>query len=197
MISVSRVSKSYGSGALAVRALDDVSLSVGRGEIFGVVGQSGAGKSTLIRTINSLERPDSGSVSVDGREMTTLAGRELREARHNIGMIFQHFNLLSSRTVQANVELSLEITGAGRTARRTRALEILELVGLHGKATAYRRQRQMCIRDRRRSGRLTTSRCPSAAAKFSASLAKAAPARARSSAPSTCLLYTSPSPRDS
>ncbi|MGO4805119.1 methionine ABC transporter ATP-binding protein [Arthrobacter sp. 2MCAF15] len=137
MISVSRVSKSYGSGTTAVRALDDVSLSVARGEIFGVVGQSGAGKSTLIRTINSLELPDSGSVSVDGREMTTLSGAELRTARHNIGMIFQHFNLLSSRTVQANVELSLEITGAGRAARRTRALEILELVGLNGKASAY------------------------------------------------------------
>ena len=137
MISVSRVSKTYGSGAAAVRALDDVSLSVSRGEIFGVVGQSGAGKSTLIRTINSLERPDSGSVLVDGREMTTLSGADLRAARHNIGMIFQHFNLLSSRTVQANVELSLEITGAGRSARRARALEILELVGLHGKAHAY------------------------------------------------------------
>ena len=137
MISVSRVSKGYGSGATAVQALDDVSLSVRPGEIFGVVGQSGAGKSTLIRTINSLERPDSGSVVVDGQEMTTVAGAELRAARHNIGMIFQHFNLLSSRTVQANVELSLEITGAGRAARRARALEILELVGLHGKAAAY------------------------------------------------------------
>ena len=137
MISVSQVSKSYGSGPTAVQALDDVTLSVARGEIFGVVGQSGAGKSTLIRTINSLELPDSGSVKVDGREMTTLSGAALREARHNIGMIFQHFNLLSSRTVQANVELSLEITGAGRAARRTRALEILELVGLHGKASAY------------------------------------------------------------
>jgi D-methionine transport system ATP-binding protein len=99
--------------------------------------QNGAGKSTLIRTINSLERPDSGSVLVDGREMTTSAGQELRAARHNIGMIFQHFNLLGSRTVQANVELSLEITGAGRVARRSRALEILELVGLHGKAGSY------------------------------------------------------------
>jgi D-methionine transport system ATP-binding protein len=137
MISVSQVSKSYGSGPTAVQALDDVTLSVARGEIFGVVGQSGAGKSTLIRTINSLELPDSGSVKVDGREMTTLSGAALREARHNIGMIFQHFNLLSSRTVQANVELSLEITGAGRAARRTRALEILELVGLHGKTSAY------------------------------------------------------------
>jgi D-methionine transport system ATP-binding protein len=137
MISVSRVVKSYGSGASQVRALDDVTLTVERGEIFGVVGQSGAGKSTLIRTINSLEQPDSGSVHVAGRDMTSLAGTELRRARHDIGMIFQHFNLLSSRTVKANVELSLEITGAGRSERRRRALEILELVGLQGKAAAY------------------------------------------------------------
>jgi D-methionine transport system ATP-binding protein len=137
MISVSRVVKSYGSGASQVRALDDVTLTVERGEIFGVVGQSGAGKSTLIRTINSLEQPDSGSVHVAGRDMTSLAGSELRQARHSIGMIFQHFNLLSSRTVRANVELSLEITGAGRSERRRRALEILELVGLQGKAAAY------------------------------------------------------------
>jgi D-methionine transport system ATP-binding protein len=137
MISVSRVVKSYGSGASQVRALDDVTLTVERGEIFGVVGQSGAGKSTLIRTINSLEQPDSGSVHVAGRDMTSLAGSELRQARHGIGMIFQHFNLLSSRTVRANVELSLEITGAGRSERRRRALEILELVGLQGKAAAY------------------------------------------------------------
>jgi D-methionine transport system ATP-binding protein len=137
MISVSRVVKSYGSGASQVRALDDVTLTVERGEIFGVVGQSGAGKSTLIRTINSLEQPDSGSVHVAGRDMTSLAGSELRQARHDIGMIFQHFNLLSSRTVRANVELSLEITGAGRSERRRRALEILELVGLQGKAAAY------------------------------------------------------------
>ncbi len=109
MISVSRVTKSYGSGTARVRALDDVSLAVRQGEIFGVVGQSGAGKSTLIRAINSLEGPDSGSVTVDGGDMTTLEGAELRAARHNIGMIFQHFNLLSSRTVQANVELSPEI----------------------------------------------------------------------------------------
>jgi D-methionine transport system ATP-binding protein len=137
MISVSRVVKSYGSGASQIRALDDVTLSVAEGEIFGVVGQSGAGKSTLIRTINSLESPDSGTVRVGGREMTRLAGRELREARHDIGMIFQHFNLLSGRTVRSNVELSLEITGTGRSQRRSRAMEILELVGLHGKADAY------------------------------------------------------------
>ncbi|WP_425860478.1 methionine ABC transporter ATP-binding protein [Arthrobacter sp. TWP1-1] len=137
MISVDRISKSYGSGENVVRALDDVSLTIAKGEIFGVVGQSGAGKSTLIRTINSLERPDSGTVTVDGQDISLLQGAGLRSARHNIGMIFQHFNLLSSRTVQSNVELSLEITGMDRGARRKRVAEILELVGLEGKATAY------------------------------------------------------------
>jgi D-methionine transport system ATP-binding protein len=137
MISVDRISKRYGSGENSVVALDDVSLSVARGEIYGVVGQSGAGKSTLIRTINSLERPDSGTVTVDGQNISQLQGAQLRAARHNIGMIFQHFNLLSSRTVQANVELSLEITGVERSARRIRVAEILELVGLQGKANAY------------------------------------------------------------
>lgn len=137
MISVDRISKSYGSGDDAVHALDNVSLNVARGEIFGVVGQSGAGKSTLIRTINSLERPDSGTVTVDGADISRLQGAGLRAARHNIGMIFQHFNLLSSRTVQSNVELSLEITGMERSARRRRVAEILELVGLEGKASSY------------------------------------------------------------
>ncbi|MGF6835332.1 D-methionine transport system ATP-binding protein [Paenarthrobacter sp. TE4293] len=137
MISVDRISKRYGSGENSVVALDDVSLSVSPGEIYGVVGQSGAGKSTLIRTINSLERPDSGTVTVDGQNISQLQGARLRAARHNIGMIFQHFNLLSSRTVQANVELSLEITGVERSTRRARVAEILELVGLQGKADAY------------------------------------------------------------
>ncbi|MCT9871208.1 ATP-binding cassette domain-containing protein [Paenarthrobacter aurescens] len=103
MISVDRISKRYGSGENPVVALDDVSLSIARGEIYGVVGRSGAGKSTLIRTINSLVGADSGTVTVDGRNISQLQGATLRAARHNIGMIFQHFNLLSSRTVQANV----------------------------------------------------------------------------------------------
>jgi D-methionine transport system ATP-binding protein len=87
--------------------------------------------------VNLLERPDSGSVVVDGRDLTTLGDRELRAARRGIGMIFQHFNLLSSRTVRGNVELALEIAGAGRRERTIRANEILELVGLDDKATAY------------------------------------------------------------
>ncbi|MHA6667860.1 methionine ABC transporter ATP-binding protein [Homoserinimonas sp. A447] len=137
MITLSNITKTFGSGDAVVNALDDVSLSVGRGEIFGVVGQSGAGKSTLIRTVNLLERPDSGTVTVDGRELTAVAPDALRLARQKIGMIFQHFNLLSSRTVLGNVELALEVIGVGGRDRRSRASEILELVGLTAKSNVY------------------------------------------------------------
>jgi len=133
MISLRSISKSFG----LTTALSDVSLEVATGEIFGVVGQSGAGKSTLIRTANLLERPDSGTVIVDGVELTALNERDLRASRQRIGMVFQHFNLLSSRTVQSNVELALEIAGQPRGTRRLRAGEILELVGLGDKAKAY------------------------------------------------------------
>jgi len=133
MISIEAVSKSFGS----TLALDSVSLEVERGEIFGVIGQSGAGKSTLIRTVNLLERPDSGSITVDGTDLTTLGAHELRIARQGIGMIFQHFNLLSSRTVQQNVELALEVTGVDVRSRRSRAAKILDLVGLTAKANVY------------------------------------------------------------
>ncbi|WP_207457342.1 methionine ABC transporter ATP-binding protein [Herbiconiux sp. SYSU D00978] len=137
MISLEHVSKTFGAGPRAVRALDDVSLEVRQGEIFGVVGRSGAGKSTLIRTVNLLERPDSGVVRVDGRDLTGLSSNELRQARHEIGMVFQHFNLLASRTVAGNVELALELTGVARDERRRRALEILDLVGLADRAESY------------------------------------------------------------
>jgi D-methionine transport system ATP-binding protein len=133
MISISHVSKAFGQTI----ALDDVSIDVQRGEIFGVVGQSGAGKSTLIRTVNLLERPDSGTIAVDGLELTALRDAELRAARQRIGMIFQHFNLLSSRTVQGNVELALEIAGQPSKQRKARATEILDLVGLGAKAATY------------------------------------------------------------
>jgi len=133
MISIDAVSKSFGS----TLALDSVSLEVERGEIFGVIGQSGAGKSTLIRTVNLLERPDSGTITVDGTDLTRLGAHELRIARQGIGMIFQHFNLLSSRTVQQNVELALEVTGVDVRSRRSRAAQILDLVGLTAKANVY------------------------------------------------------------
>lgn len=136
MISLRHVSKTFGSGHSAVPALADVDLDVAEGEIFGVVGQSGAGKSTLIRTVNLLERPDSGTVTVAGRELTRSTDAELRIARQGIGMVFQHFNLLSSRTVAGNVELALEVVGVDPRERRRRALEILDLVGLGSKAQA-------------------------------------------------------------
>ncbi len=137
MISVKHVSKTFGSGASQTTALDDVSLEVAPGEIFGVIGQSGAGKSTLIRAINLLERPSAGTVTVDGDELTLLAPDQLRLARRKIGMVFQHFNLLAGRTAQGNVELGLEIIGVSGAERRTRSLEILDLVGLADKAHAY------------------------------------------------------------
>lgn len=137
MISITSVSKTFGSRDRPTLALDNVSLEVARGEMFGVVGQSGAGKSTLIRTVNLLERPDAGTISVDGRELTALGDNDLRVARRGIGMIFQHFNLLSSRTVQGNVELALEVVGVETRERRRRSAEILDLVGLGSKASAY------------------------------------------------------------
>ncbi|WP_100835318.1 methionine ABC transporter ATP-binding protein [Kitasatospora fiedleri] len=143
MITTEGLTKVYRSGGREVRALDDVDLHVRQGEVFGVVGTSGAGKSTLIRCVNLLERPSSGTVTVDGVELTALsggrerAGRELREARQRIGMVFQHFNLLSSRTVQQNVELPLEIIGLDRRERRRKAAELLDLVGLADKARQY------------------------------------------------------------
>ncbi|WP_033825927.1 methionine ABC transporter ATP-binding protein [Kitasatospora sp. MBT63] len=143
MITTKDLRKVYRSGGREVTALDGVDLHVREGEVYGVVGTSGAGKSTLIRCVNMLERPSSGTVTVDGLDLTALsgsehrAGRELREARRRIGMVFQHFNLLSSRTVQENVELPLEIIGQDRTTRRRRAAELLDLVGLADKARSY------------------------------------------------------------
>lgn len=113
-----------------VHALRDVSLRVEPGEIFGIIGRSGAGKSSLVRTINLLNRPTSGRVLVGGRDLTQLAGGELRAARREIGMIFQHFNLLSSRTVYENVALPLELAGSSKKEIRARVEPLLELVGL-------------------------------------------------------------------
>lgn len=137
MIKIDHLTKVFDQGNLETAALTDVTLEVERGEIFGVVGPSGAGKSTLIRCVNMLERPTSGSVQVDGQEMTALAPGELRAARQNIGMIFQHFNLLSSRTVAENIAFPLEITGMDKTSREHRVNELLDLVGLSDKAQAY------------------------------------------------------------
>ena len=137
MIEISHLSKVYRQGENELVALNDVSLTIQTGEIFGVVGVSGAGKSTLIRCINLLEKPTSGSVRVNGLEMTGLKPSELREARKKIGMIFQHFNLLSTRTVSENIAFPLEIDGISKKDRQEKVQELLSLVGLSDKADAF------------------------------------------------------------
>jgi D-methionine transport system ATP-binding protein len=139
MIRLDAVSKHYPArkGSAAVTALSETSLDIARGEIFGVIGRSGAGKSTLIRLINLLERPSSGRVVVGGIDLTGLDNSKLRAARRQIGMIFQHFNLLSSRTVFDNVALPLELAGLSRKDIRSKVTPLLELVGLADKAGRY------------------------------------------------------------
>ncbi len=126
--------KKFSTGTVA---LNDVSLSVKRGEIFGIVGRSGAGKSTLIRCINLLERPDAGRVQVNGLDMLSLGSHDLHQARRGIGMIFQHFNLLSSATVAENIAFPLAIAGVPRKHREARVQELLPLVGLEGRGNHY------------------------------------------------------------
>jgi D-methionine transport system ATP-binding protein len=139
MIALENVSKQYPSRGKSseVTALDAINLDIARGEIFGVIGRSGAGKSTLVRLINLLERPTTGTVTVDGVDLTALSAGGLRAARRQIGMIFQHFNLLSSRTVYDNVALPLELIGMGRRAIAAKVIPLLELVGLTDKANRY------------------------------------------------------------
>jgi D-methionine transport system ATP-binding protein len=119
----------------ALSAIDGVSLEVKRGEVLGIIGRSGAGKSTLIRCLNGLEKPDRGRVEVLGQDIIPLGERELRKVRARIGMIFQHFNLLSSKTVADNIALPLKIAGCSRGERRERVNELLQLVG--DKSSAY------------------------------------------------------------
>ncbi|MCI0155924.1 ATP-binding cassette domain-containing protein [Leifsonia shinshuensis] len=131
------VTKSFRSGDAAVAAVEHVDLTIERGEIFGIIGYSGAGKSTLLRLINALEHPTSGSVIVDGRDLTTLRERELRSVRAGIGMIFQQFNLFRSRTVFANIAYPLKVAGWPADRRKERVTELLAFVGLTDKAWAY------------------------------------------------------------
>lgn len=138
MIRLESISKTFTrAGQAQVTALADVSLTIQRGEIFGVIGPSGAGKSTLIRLINLLERPTTGTVTVDGTELTALPETALRAERRKIGMIFQHFALLSSRTVFDNVALPLELAGLDRRTIAARVDRLLELVGLSDKRDRY------------------------------------------------------------
>ena len=137
LIEFTHVSKDFGSGEKMVRAVRDVSLTIQDGEIFGIIGFSGAGKSTLVRCINLLERPTNGTVVVDGKEMTALSPKELRLARRKIGMIFQHFNLMPSRTVFGNVAYPLQGQGLSKQAIQNKVRKLLKLVDIADKETAY------------------------------------------------------------
>lgn len=137
MIKVNQVNKVFYQGTKEINALIDINLHIPQGQIFGVIGSSGAGKSTLIRCVNMLEAPTSGEVIVDGIDLTKLSKSELSEARRNIGMIFQHFNLLSSRTVFNNVALPLELAGKDKAIIEAKVSELLELVGLADKRDTY------------------------------------------------------------
>lgn len=135
MIVVEGVSKTYADGQPA--ALDNVSLQIADGAIFGIVGRSGAGKSTLLRCLNLLERPTSGRILLDGEDLTQLSDKQLRQQRQRIGMIFQGFNLLHSRNVADNVAVPLEIAKVPKPERAARVAELLALVGLSDKAQAF------------------------------------------------------------
>lgn len=137
IIRISHLNKTFGTGVGAVLALEDINLDIHPGEIFGIIGLSGAGKSTLVRCMNLLERPTSGSVVVDGAEITALSDRELRRARQSISMIFQSFNLLMQRTALGNICFPLELAGWKQADALRRARELLKLVGLEDRENAY------------------------------------------------------------
>ncbi len=121
MIEFKEVSKTFATKDGNLNAVNDVNLTIEDGEIYGIVGYSGAGKSTLVRMLNGLETPTSGEIDINGAKMSTLSGKELREKRQKIGMIFQHFNLLWSRTVLQNVMFPLEVAGLSRSERRKKS----------------------------------------------------------------------------
>ncbi|WP_338561344.1 methionine ABC transporter ATP-binding protein MetN [Erwinia sp. E_sp_B04_7] len=137
MIKLNSITKVFQQGTRTITALSDVSLHVPAGQIYGVIGASGAGKSTLIRCVNLLERPSSGTVLVDNQDLTSLSDSQLTQARRQIGMIFQHFNLMNSRTVAGNVALPLELGKLSRNDINARVKELLELVGLADKQDSW------------------------------------------------------------
>jgi D-methionine transport system ATP-binding protein len=137
MISIKNVQKIYASKQGKVKAVDDVNIDINEGEIFGVIGYSGAGKSTLIRMLNGLEIPTDGTITVANRVVSKIKGSVLRQARQEISMIFQHFNLLWSRTVKENIAFPLEIAGIAKAERMSRVDELIKLVGLEGRENAY------------------------------------------------------------
>jgi D-methionine transport system ATP-binding protein len=138
VIRIENLSKTYTAGRQTVTALNDISFEVGKGEIFGIIGRSGAGKSTLIRTLNLLERPSQGKVVIDGNDLTALPQRELPVLRQRIGMVFQHFNLLQSKTVAQNIAFPLKLAGIrDKAAIHARVDELLDLVGLGAFRDSY------------------------------------------------------------
>ncbi len=137
MIYINNLSKVFTTTKDSFTALEDINLHIPKGAIYGIIGLSGAGKSTLIRCMNMLENPSSGEIIIDGQNMTQLSGKELRKTRQSIGMIFQHFNLLESRTVSDNIVFPLEIAGWPKKKITQRVRELLPLVGLEERADAY------------------------------------------------------------
>lgn len=137
MIEIKNISKTFHRKDRSFKALDDVSLNIEQGDIVGIIGFSGAGKSTLIRTVNVLEKPDEGEIIINGKDFTKLSSGQLARERKKIGMIFQHFNLLSSRTVFENIALPLELDGADKSKIRQKVNELLKIVGLEDKAQEY------------------------------------------------------------
>ena len=137
MIQIQHLTKRFAAAGATVVALNDINLEIQDGDIYGIIGMSGAGKSTLVRCINMLERPDEGKVIVNGREMMQLSPAELRDARREITMIFQQFNLLMQRSCLKNICFPMELAGVPKEKATARARELLELVGLPDKADAY------------------------------------------------------------
>ena len=137
MIEFKNISKHYQLKGQTIRALDQINLTIPDGSIFGIIGYSGAGKSTLIRLINLLERPNEGQVVINQKDFTALDARSLRQERSNIGMIFQHFNLLQTKTVAANIEMPMRLLGFSQAEREKRLAELLEFIDLTHKKDAY------------------------------------------------------------
>lgn len=137
MIELKDISVIFHQPDRQINAVKDVNLTIDKGDIYGIVGFSGAGKSTLVRVINLLQRPTSGEVIIKGENITNLKGKDLRRKRQSIGMIFQHFNLMASRTIFDNVDFSLKYSGKSKQERKEKVTELLELVGLSDKHDAY------------------------------------------------------------
>ncbi|WP_122898095.1 methionine ABC transporter ATP-binding protein [Acinetobacter sp. B51(2017)] len=137
MIQFKNISKHYQLKGQTLRALNQINLEIPEGSIFGIIGYSGAGKSTLIRLINLLERPSEGQVIVNGQDLTALDAKSLRQQRSNIGMIFQHFNLMQTKTVAANIEMPMQLLGWSKAEREKRLEELLDFIDLKHKRNAY------------------------------------------------------------